>query len=469
MALTAREKLVAGRLLCREKAPYFRAAILALIPREAPGLGTVGVTDRGVLMVDYDVIETWSIQEVAGALLHEVGHLLRDHPGRCNGRHPRLFNIAGDLAMNTDVVKIPGVALPQGALFPADFGWDEGLTAEAYYSKVYDRVQEQAEQGNDDVTLQDIMDPQEENRHADEEADGQGEGKGEGKGKGQGKGQGKAPGKEPGKGKGDLSQAGQKPQCGNGWCGSGAGRPLPDEPDPGEEGGGRSKAELGRVRKAVAEAIRAEAQKTRGSVPGGWEVWAEEELGAPKVRWQDKLARLTRAAIAWRPGAIDHRYDRPSRRQAGVGFGPGRPILPCFRAPIPRVGVGIDTSGSMSGGELTMAVRETRGILLATGADVEFCACDAAVHELRPVRDHRQVAKLLKGGGGTDFGPIVEAFCARKNPPEVLIIITDGCGPAPAAPPQGVKVIWVLVGKHRSRPYGSAGPISWGDFIEIDE
>jgi predicted metal-dependent peptidase len=126
------------------------------------------------------------------------------------------------------------------------------------------------------------------------------------------------------------------------------------------------------------------------------------------------------------------------------------------------VAIAVDTSGSMGAAELTAALREANGVLSAIGADITYLACDADVHELIKVRDVKEMAKRLTGGGGTDFRPVFEALEKVRPIPEVLIFITDGCGPAPPAPPPRTRVIWLLVG-----PYQQA-PCSWGTQISID-
>jgi predicted metal-dependent peptidase len=416
-----KEKLAVGRLIVREKAPYVTAALLGLVPIEMKGLGTVGVTQNGLLLWDPDAVAQWSVEEVAAALFHEVWHVLRDHHerGKAIGAEHRLFNVAGDAEINDDL-RAGGWKLPMGdkIIYPETIGAEEGLTAEEYYRHLRDN-----------------------------------EGSGDGHG-----------------------------ECpGHGWCGSGAGHALPDEPQGDGNGGGegesqapgRTQQEMDRMRREVARAIQHEASKSRGTVPAGLQRWADATLTPPKIRWQDKLARFVRSAVSWRAGAVDYKYERPSRRQYGIGSGIGKPILPCMRQPVPQVMVAVDTSGSMGNDELTDALRETKGILDHTGAAVTFTACDAAIHELKPVRCWQDAAKLLTGGGGTSFVPVfTDALPLAKPRPEILVFITDGMGDAPAAPPRGVKVIWVLVGPYARKPYSysdnGSGEISWGDFIFLD-
>jgi predicted metal-dependent peptidase len=123
----------------------------------------------------------------------------------------------------------------------------------------------------------------------------------------------------------------------------------------------------------------------------------------------------------------------------------------------------IDTSGSMSSRDLTAALTEVRGVLLAVGGQVELCTCDAAVHGLAPIRSVQQAAGQLRGGGGTDFRSAFEALLGRPRGkrPDVVIFMTDGQGPAPATAP-ACKTIWVLIGN------GSRRPAEWGEAIEVE-
>ena len=226
---------------------------------------------------------------------------------------------------------------------------------------------------------------------------------------------------------------------------------------------GRSEAEVARIRKQVAEDIKQEATKSRGTVPAGWARWADEQLSPPKVPWRQKLARQARAAVQFQKGMVDYTYSRPSRRQASHGYGIGKPILPTLHAPVPRVAVGVDTSGSMGQHELDQALRETNGVLMAVGAEVEFVACDAEVHVQKKVRNWKDVRANLKGGGGTDFRPVFEAFDKAKPRPDIVIFVTDGYGPAPVEAPANMKVIWLLVGGNEQ------APATWGECIPMKD
>lgn len=410
--MNARDKLATGRLMACNKMRYFRSYIMALVPKETAGLGTFGVTDDGILLWDPKMAEQWSVEEIAAVLIHEVCHLLQKHSTRRDKLASRMgdkfsaekWNNAADCEINDDLhdakLKLPSFKTEDGKpagepYIPQKMKLPTGLTAEEYMNLLPD----------------------------------------------------------PPKGKGG------KPHVGCGWCGSGAGRPLPNEQPSKGNSKGRSKAEMERAARGVAEAIREAAARGQGNVPAGWARWAEEMMKPPKVRWQDKLSRVTRGSLAYRPGAHDYHYTKPSRRQAGLGYGPGVPILPAMRAPQPKVAVVQDTSGSMGTAELSVGLPEVAAILKSVGGQVDFCACDAAVHVLQPVKHWRELLGLMKGGGGTDFRPAFKALEEKREKPSLIVFITDGQGTFPSHAPNGIKVVWLLCGAHigeNAVPFGEA-------------
>lgn len=436
-----------GRLEACRRSPYFQAALLALVPVAKPGLGTVASTADFLFLYDPETIKQWAKENdayIPFAFFHELMHCILKHTERCGSRQPKLWNVACDLWINEQAVAA-GYVMPPGGVLPATFDFPGNLTPDEYYSLLLKKQEEMEKESGK-------SEPGEGESGEGESGDGDGDGDGE-------KGEGSSGGLCP-----------DKPTLGGGWCGSCAGHPVPDEPTGGEasEMGGRSEADVENIRRVTAEAVKDQGGKGRGNVPAGLLRWSEEVLGQPKIAWQTLLARATRNAIAYRPGAVDYRYSRVSRRQAACGFGPGRPIMPALIAPVPRVALVLDTSGSMGSEDIKAGLNEASGVLRAVGADIQFCACDSRVHELKKVRSAGELHKLVKGGGGTHFHPAFEALAKLKERPEVVVFATDGGGSAPAKPPKGMHVIWLLIGHHRCHPYFDGGE-EWGQFIEIDD
>lgn len=442
--LPPRKALAAARFWALKKAPYFAQALLGAPVQEVANgslslKGTMAMTAGGVLLYEPAALERWTAQEAGSVLIHEILHWLRDHCGRAKAIHaePKAWNLAADAEINDD---LHGMRLPLpdgGGVVPRSLGQPDGLTAEVYYAAACEQLREQKRGGTElkpgfggEACGSAAGNP---TGHPDDTdaAESSSEGQGDGEGQGQGQGSG--------------SRAGTR---------------------------GRSAAEAEAIRQLTAVAITSHAQSHGiGSVPLGMHRWAEDRTKPPKVPWHVKLAMAGRAAAAFREGAVDMTYDRISRRQAGLGFGPGRPVEAEWIATTPEVVIAVDTSGSMGHGELERAITESTAVMRAIGSHVHFVACDAAIHSVARVRNAAELKTHMKGGGGTDFRPVFHQIAKLRPKPDVLIFITDGGGAAPIKAPRGFRTLWVLVGRHKMVPLsGNSGKhIDWGTVIEVDE
>lgn len=388
-ALTGDEwrRLRLARMVAVEMMPYFARAVFALIPVAAPGLGTCQVDRYWRVYVDFAVFGAeggWSIPEAAAVLLHEVGHVLRDHGPRSDVLDgpvwPVLWNYACDAEINDDLLAA-GVGLPGNPWTPADLGCPDGHAAEVYYRHLV------------------------------------------------------PPGVPP--------NPGADEGCG---CGSGSGDApgrweLGPDVDLGQ-GGGLSRAAADLVKSAVARAVQDQvnaAGSGRGTVPAGIVRWAADQLAPAVVPWQKVLRAAVRRAVAEQAGQVQHSWRRPNRRApAGV-------LLPTLRAPKIAVDLIIDTSGSMGEADLTAALSETRAVLRQAGARVRVICCDARATEPRVVRSIRDVE--LIGGGGTDLRVGIDAALASRPAADVVVAFTDGGTPWPARR-LPVPLIVALIGEH---------------------
>ncbi|MFF4695260.1 vWA domain-containing protein [Streptomyces chattanoogensis] len=239
-------------------------------------------------------------------------------------------------------------------------------------------------------------------------------------------------------------------------CGSGAhGRPAPWEL-PGSAGPARlGEVEAQALRRHTAEAMRAH-QRARGTLPAGWQRWAEEVL-EPTVDWRQALSGAVREAAAWAGGAVDYTYRRPSRRTPALrGV-----VLPSLRRPLPRVAVVIDTSGSMGDDELGAALAEVTGVLREVGVRgnrVTVLACDADVHAVSRVTATEQIT--LGGGGGTDMRVGIDSALAARDRPNIVIVLTDGYTPWPDEVPS-CRLIAALIGP------GAPEPPRWVETVRV--
>ena len=113
----------------------------------------------------------------------------------------------------------------------------------------------------------------------------------------------------------------------------------------------------------------------------------------------------------------------------------------------------IDTSGSMTAALLEQIDGELARLARRFSVTVvEFDAAIQRVHAYRPLGDYH-------GRGGTDFRPALEREFLRAHRPDLVVVFTDGEGPAPESSPR-VPVIWCLT------PGGDA-PVQWGRVIRM--
>lgn len=363
-----------ARLVAAEKMPYFMHALFAASPLAAEGLGTFAVDKHWRLYMDPAMLlgpGAWPSPVAGAVLIHEVGHLIRDHAGRAE-QLPQpcvhiAWNYAGDAEINDDLIGT-GIDLPEYAVTPAALGQPPNLLAEDYYRALALAMENATPDG------------------------------------------------DPG-------------------CGSGSGcEPVPGELGPDTDLAGEGiplagvEGEL--VRHVVARDVKDyAAAKGRGTLPAGLERWADEVLAVPTVPWSRVLRAVVRRAVAQSAGRTDYTYSRPSRRRVrGV-------ILPAMRGPRVGVSIVVDTSGSMSQADLAAALGEISGVLSASGLDrdqVRVMSCDATTLKAKRVRSVRDIE--LVGGGGTDMRVGIAAALAIRPKPHVVIVLTDGDTPWPEAP-----------------------------------
>jgi len=400
LAPELRRRWAAGRVWAAHEAPYLASALLALDPvvvetSEQPGvdLRAFPADRRWHLYIDPVVLAAVEVEELGFWLLHQVGHLLREHAARYPGppapghrdagplgsrtAEQQRWNLAGDAEINDDL-HTTNLRLPDSAPRPSWFALPEGWLAEQYW---------------------DALDP----AHRID------------------------PTPPPGR------------DCGSG-C-DGQGRPWNcDRP-------GLSSVGARLVTRETARRIR-EHSRNRGDTPAGWQRWAEGLL-EPSVNWRRQLAAQVRRGAADVTGRVDFTYRRPSRRASAVPD----VILPSLRQPLPQVALVIDTSGSMSDSMLGQALGEVTGVLRSLGVarrNLRVIACDAQAYDAQRVRDVKAIR--LGGGGGTDMGAGLDAAAALRPRPDLIVVLTDGFTPWRPAPPPGIRVVVGLMDGRGTTP-----------------
>ena len=392
----------AARLRASYQRAYFAPALFTLIPVKTDLISSMAVDCFWRLYYNESWVATHTVEENAAVLIHEVGHLLRDHEGRRKAaamRDERLWNTAADCEINDDLAA-EGLPLPGDPPQPANYGLETGASAEVYYHQLF----KPSRPGAEDRT---------------------------------------AP---------TVSPEPQDCDCGSGAHGERRPWELPDDAEStgGAPGVDAVKAQL--IRREVAQRIM-DMSAFPDDVPLGWRRWAHSVL-TPKVDYMAIIRQTVRIALRdCTLGRYDRTFRRPHRRQACYG----EFIMPTFFQPRPRPGFLIDTSGSMQNAQLARAVAELGGLTRQLGyaTEVVVACCDAAVHDVRKVFSGTQVR--LYGGGGTDVGAGLQWFIDRKSALiDLLIVVTDCQTPWPPEVPP-FPVITIRVGEGEPPPWGNRG------------
>jgi predicted metal-dependent peptidase len=94
---------------------------------------------------------------------------------------------------------------------------------------------------------------------------------------------------------------------------------------------------------------------------------------------------------------------------------------------------------------------------------------DTELHEIGDVRNYRDVARNLRGGGGTVFEALFDKIEERRRSnklPNVVIVATDGDAyGCPSEPPAGVTWIWLITTQGGSLPRN----VTWGEVVHLHD
>lgn len=154
-------------------------------------------------------------------------------------------------------------------------------------------------------------------------------------------------------------------------------------------------------------------------------------------------------------------YNPANRRYIWQGIVlPGRK-----REDFPRIGIAIDTSGSVDPEMLATFGRELSTILAEVRPErLDVVYCDSRVRGFESFTpDDGDVVLHASGGGGTRFQPALDHFNNDpEGPPAAVIYLTDLEGPAPE-PPAAYEVLWAVPEGQRH----SDGPVPFGRHVKV--
>jgi hypothetical protein len=217
----------------------------------------------------------------------------------------------------------------------------------------------------------------------------------------------------------------------SGSCSDGRQRPWelgpPDDDQPGLDG-----ADQEQLIHVTAKNV---LEKDCGKGAAGHRRWAEGII-TPPVDPAAKLLNLVRRYCDVTVGVGERSYRRPSRRG-----GDPRMALPSNLAPLPRITVVVDTSGSMGNDDLGLALGMIRKVLnsFRIRDGIKVITGDAKGQSKQLCLSNPRSIELT-GGGGTNMSVIIAEALNDRPQPQMVLVCTDGWTPWPAENP-GVPIV----------------------------
>ena len=425
----------------------------------ADSVDTCAVTVKNGRLVLYwnkEFFENLDINTAMADLEHECLHLVMDHISRREGRDPKLWNQATDLAINQLITGLQDwtINLKQ---FPEDWKMPPKATAETYYDIMYKNA--------DRITYTVCKGDKCKEGSCGQKQQGQGQGDKQQKGQGQQPGQGKGQ-KQSGKGQGQGDQEGDgegQPQPGDGEGGKKIHVKITDSKgnvkgeydigDPCEQDKWENADNQDIAKEVIKQAVqkaKEESDRMAGNMPGSLDEYIKDLLTPPVIPWQAVLRRFVANSVK---AGHKKSWKKPSRRYGENQKGQ----LPARQM---KLTIGIDTSGSITDDNLQAFVSELRAIQRSYKSKITMIEIDYIVQREYNLDRYTAVKTNFQGRGGTSFVPLFEYVTEKKIKTDALIYFTDLYGDFPKTKPP-YPVLWVSVG-------GKIDGVPFGEVLDMD-
>ena len=173
----------------------------------------------------------------------------------------------------------------------------------------------------------------------------------------------------------------------------------------------------------------------------------------PSVSWTDVLREVVTSATR-----DDYTYRRLNRRMLP------KLVLPTlWSESIGGLVIGVDTSGSVSEGELNQIASEISAIVSDCRPEfVEVVYCDTSVSSSERFDKGDDITLHPTGGGGTRFSPVFEHAAGLSEPIAALIYLTDLWGDTEECEAPPYPVIWACTDQSKCTatvPFGTVVPV----------
>jgi len=374
MRVEVYDRIIVARVGLLLRHPFFgNMATRLRIMAADEWLGTAAVDGRN-LYFNTQFFNAMSNKEIEFVIAHEILHMVFDHLGRREDRHPMLYNIAADYKVNNLLVRDRIGTVPSIVDCFQDFQYEADTSEE-----IYDKLFEDAKQAGKE--LQKLLDElDEKGEMLDEHLD-------------------------------DDGSSGEEGQEGEDGKGNKVSKKRPKF----------SKEELKKIKDEIKESMLSAAQAAgAGNVPGEVQRMIKE-LTEPKMNWREILRQQIQSTIR-----NDYTFSRPSRKAWHTGA-----ILPGmnFDETIDLC-VAIDMSGSIGNAQAKDFLSEVKGIMDEyKDYNIKLWCFDTAVYnEQNFTADGGEdlTEYEVYGGGGTDFMCNWTYMKDNDIQPKKFLMFTDG-------------------------------------------
>jgi len=167
-------------------------------------------------------------------------------------------------------------------------------------------------------------------------------------------------------------------------------------------------------------------QKMHGSDKGGGSLELADLL-APQIDWREALREFVKS--------VCHAKDASSWRRVNRRFLSGDVYMPSLIGErVERLVIGVDTSGSVGGSELTAFLSEVQAIaeqVHPAALDLIYWGSHIASHEVYDMTDVANIVRSTKPmcGGGTDPQCLSDYLKENNIEAQCIVMLTDGYVP----------------------------------------
>ena len=371
MRVEVYDRIIVARVGLLLRHPFFgnMATRLRILAAD-DWLPTAAVDGRN-LYYNTQFFNAMNNKEIEFVVAHEILHMVFDHLGRREERHPMLYNIAADYIVNNLLVRDRIGHNPSIVDCYQDFKYD-GWTSEEVYEELFKDAKKNGEEAV--KALGEMLD-----EHLDMEGE-----------------------------DGDGSSDGDESKDSNG---NSVSKNKPKY----------SKSEMQKIKDEIKENVLSAAQTAgAGNVPGEIARMIKE-LTEPKMNWRELLRQQIQSTVK-----SDYTFIRPSRKGQMSGA-----ILPGmnFQDTI-DIAVALDMSGSIGDEQAREFLSEVKGIMEEyQDYNIKLWCFDTKVYNEQDFSADGGEDLLdyeIMGGGGTDFMANWTYMKEQDYVPKKFIMFTDG-------------------------------------------